>query len=708
MSWELKSACEAFPSFATEWDRLNGELYDSHPMFDSRFVGPLLVHFCDGRELLCIHRTGETIDGALILRPRGLGRWMLFAPAQTQAGAVLIEDARVLETLLPALPGHAWSLDLLSIDPAYAPNWSGLSLPHIVIPHTLTMAVATNGDFHHYWQARPKKLRDNIRRYQRRADETVGPLSVAVITSPTEVVDAIARYGRLESVGWKAKEGTAIAPDNPQGRFYADVLGRFATRSQALAMEMRAGERLIASRLFISHERMWIALKTTYDETQSAFAPGRLLMKTMLERAFANMPVGSVEFYTNASRDPAEWATTLRPILHHQIFRNELAAGLLGLVNILRRRPPQTNDSNIFNPLTVRNYPNIAAFPPAALVLFQQAETHYPELASDWFANLQQTVYGNDLGVRYYLAERANQPVAILPVRLAHHGIVRQVLSLSNFYTSLYRPILSTEATELDLTALLQAASRDHCGAHVMRFAPMDPAESAYATTLTALRSMGWVPYRYYCFGNWYIAEPGNWASYLKSRSSSLRSNIKRAVKKFHTEGGELVVINGAEDVERWIRDFMSIYAKSWKRPEPYPNFIPGLIRWLATTGRLRLGIALLKGQPISAQLWITCHQKAHIYKVAYDENFHELSPGTLVTSALMEHVTNVDAVRKVDFLIGDDEYKQKWMSNRTERWGIVAYNPRTLVGLILLIREYIGRIFRRAIEMARSARRSK
>lgn len=100
MSWELKSAGEHFPAFATEWDRLNAECYASHPMFDSRFVGPLLEHFGKGDELLCIHHGADAIDGALILHPLGLGRWTLFLPSQSQAGAVLLKNARLLETLL--------------------------------------------------------------------------------------------------------------------------------------------------------------------------------------------------------------------------------------------------------------------------------------------------------------------------------------------------------------------------------------------------------------------------------------------------------------------------------------------------------------------------------------------------------------------------------------------------------------------------------
>lgn len=348
---------------------------------------------------------------------------------------------------------------------------------------------------------------------------------------------------------------------------------------------------------------------------------------------------------------------------------------------------------------TVRVYRSIDQIPAETLQLFAAAEQHYPEFAAGWFANLQQTVYPDDPGVRYYVAERAGRPVAILPVRLARYGMVRRVEALGNFYTSLYSPILapdSTGATELDLAALLQAASRDHGGAHEMRFAPMDPAAPAYAVTFAALRSIGWVPFRFFCFGNWFITAPGNWASYLKGRSSSLRSNIKRALKKFESEGGQLIVTNGTENIEHWIKEFVNVYTKSWKQPEPYPQFIPGLIRWLTTSGQLRLGVALLHGQPIAAQLWISGYQKAHIFKVAYDEAFKEFSPGTAVTSKLMEHVTEADAVQKVDYLIGDDEYKQKWMSQRTERWGIVAYNSKNLIGGTLLTKEIMGRAIRR------------
>ena len=64
----------------------------------------------------------------------------------------------------------------------------------------------------------------------------------------------------------------------------------------------------------------------------------------------------------------------------------------------------------------------------------------------------------------------------------------------------------------------------------------------------------------------------------------------------------------------------------------------------------------------------------------------------------LMKHVLAHDNVTEVDFLTGDDLYKKNWMSHRRERWGIIAYNPKTLGGAAGFLREVLGRALRPVI----------
>ena len=166
--------------------------------------------------------------------------------------------------------------------------------------------------------------------------------------------------------------------------------------------------------------------------------------------------------------------------------------------------------------------------------------------------------------------------------------------------------------------------------------------------------------------------------------------------KRFAAAGGSMEIVTTADRVEQAIEEFYEVYSASWKSPEPYPDFVPSLIRLLVSAGKLRLGIAHLNGKPIAAQLWIVAEDKASIYKVAYHEEYSRFSPGTILTSYLMRHVIETDKVTEVDFLIGDDKYKQIWMSHRRERWGIIAYNPGTIIGFALLMKESTGRLVKK------------
>lgn len=698
MSWEFHPAQASFAQHAADWDRLNGELYASHPYFDSRFVGPLLKHFASGHELLCLYRAKGGIRAALILQPRGAGRWASFRPAQAQITPLLLADAGLLPQLLAALPGFAWSIEFHALDPRYAPAFSCLRAETIVSNHASTIGVEPGLGFAAYWQQRPKNLRRNVRRYINRLEREAGEAQVACLEAPEAMPEGVRRFGELESAGWKAAAGTAVSIDNAQGRFYAEVLANFAASGQAEVCEFSIAGQLAASRLLIGNARMLVILKTTYDETLARFAPSRLLLYRLLERQLTEHPARTVEFYTNATRDQAEWATFSSTIQNVQLFRSDGAIVGYTLLKALQRALAGTARPH---PVAAEPQPAVEVHcsdSPEALAAEVTALDDFAPRASiedslDWFGLLQRQVYPDDAGIRYYYVAEHGRPTAILPLRRTLQGGVRTLEALSNYYTSLYAPLLSRDSDPLALRHLLSAATREARGAHVMRFAPLDPDAPGYAALLNELRATGWIPLTFFCFGNWFLRVDGGWEDYLRKRSANLRSSIKRRNREFAAEGGTLEVISGPEDLEQAIAAFQEVYSASWKKPEPYPDFVPSLIRLLAARGMLRLGIARLQGRPIAAQLWIAGEGKASIYKVAYHHAYAALSPGTVLTSYLLRHVIEHDRVGEVDFLIGDDDYKKIWMSHRRERWGIVAFNPRTVVGCTLLLKEVAGRL---------------
>ncbi|TAN76307.1 MAG: GNAT family N-acetyltransferase, partial [Gallionella sp.] len=617
---------------------------------------------------------------------RRCGVWTQFVPAQEQSAPALLESAGLLEDLFAALPGHAWSIELLCQDPHFVlPGLFEKSGTSRLQFHALTMNVELKGSFEDYWKSRSKNLVKNMRRYEHRTDSEFGSAELRILTEPGAMRDAVARYGELEAGGWKSREGTAVNIENVQGRFYAEVMGRFAETGQAKVIEHWLGEKLAASRLLVSGSDLAIILKTSYDESLAKFAPGRSLLKRYLEYAFAEKRESLVEFYTNATPDQLAWATGHRPISHVMFFRSTSQAHLhdayLSVKRLLsgvhgKAREPLSG-------LDIRRHESMSGLPPGCEALFNAGEQDSFDLSADWFRLLEAEVFVEDCA-RIYVLQQDNEVRGVLPLFFQQTGMwLRHANSLANFYSSLYRPLLSPAVTPDELACYLRMVLRD-ARIDVLRFDAMDPAHPAFGLLEQAIRRAGLKPYRFFCFGNWYLPVRGrSFQAYFQGLSSQVRNTVRRREKKFLADGrGSLEIVAGNDGLEEAIAAWCKIYGNSWKAAEPFPEFVPGLIRMCAARGWLRLGLARYDGEPIASQIWIVSHGRAAIYKLTYEEKFAHLSAGTVLTAHLMRHALDEDKVQEVDYLIGDDAYKKDWMSHRRERWGIVAYNSRTLGGV--------------------------
>lgn len=260
-------------------------------------------------------------------------------------------------------------------------------------------------------------------------------------------------------------------------------------------------------------------------------------------------------------------------------------------------------------------------------------------------------------------------------------------IALSNYYSSLYGPVGDPAAVTVDgLRAMVRVLAQRYGQPALWNLHPMDKSSSFFTRMQEALRLEGYSSDSYFCFGNWYHPVGGqSYADYLGKLPSKIRNTIARGRKKLDAAGAWTLVIHQAPgpELESAIADFTEVYNKSWKVPEPFPEFVPNLCRMAASKGWLRLGVVRLDDSPIAAQLWIVHGGRALIYKLAYVESHKRLSAGSVLTEAMMRHVFEVDRVDEIDYLTGDDAYKRDWMSQRRERHGLVAFNRRTAHGLM-------------------------
>lgn len=308
------------------------------------------------------------------------------------------------------------------------------------------------------------------------------------------------------------------------------------------------------------------------------------------------------------------------------------------------------------------------------------------DLSYAWFDNLIKTALKPTDNVRIFTAENDAGQCVVIPMRVDGSGDkVGKLRSLTNFYTALYAPIGTGSASVSLLACALARVQQDNPCRASLEFSPLAPEADSFTALFQALRTNGWLPFKYFCFGNWYLRVNGrSYAEYYKDLPSRMQNTIKRKQKQFlATRAARLAILTQMDEIAQGIADYSAVYATSWKVPEPFPDFTPGLIRMAAEQGWLRLGVAYLNEQPIAAQLWIVAQGRAAIFKLAYDEQYATYSAGTILSAHLFQYAIDVDKVEEIDYLIGDDGYKKDWMSHRRERWGIIAYNPRTFMGLV-------------------------
>jgi len=313
-----------------------------------------------------------------------------------------------------------------------------------------------------------------------------------------------------------------------------------------------------------------------------------------------------------------------------------------------------------------------------------------PFATAAWVMHYLQHVARDDW--RFWVAGSEGSAPLLLQ---AEPGKLRDARAMNNYYASLFTPFEFADGGGLSESQAAAALMAELAAARpALATVDLSPMSQAHADLAqAAFRSAGFMTRRYECFGNWYLpCENLSFDDYMAARPSQTVNTWTRKAKKFKP-GSEarLQMVTQPDEVAAAMQAYGQVYAKSWKQAEPYPDFVPGWAAICAARGWLRLGVAWVGSTPIAAQFWFTRQRHAYIYKLAYDEEHAKLSAGTVLSAFMFRHALEEDKVVEIDYLTGDDPYKQAWTTHRRVREGVLASNPRTWRGAARAVYELAG-----------------
>ena len=322
MKWEFHPLSE-FERFAAAWDCLNNQPGGS-VLQSADFVRPLIKCFSTGKELLAIGSGGGSVHAMALVQQDSRAAWSSFQPSQAPLGLWVQDRTAALEkhacSLLKSLPGLTLLLAVQQLDPelrARPKNGGQIG----TLDYIRTARVTLLGTFEQYWAKRGKNLRQNIKKQRHKLDKEAIVTRLEVIADPVLVLAAIADYGRLESAGWKADTGTAVHPDNAQGRFYTALMESFLRRGEGMIYRYWYDDAVVAMDLCIEGNGSLIILKTTYDESIRDTSPAFLMRYDYFPALFDEKRVQRVEFYGKLMEWHTRWSDEVRTTYHSNIYR---------------------------------------------------------------------------------------------------------------------------------------------------------------------------------------------------------------------------------------------------------------------------------------------------------------------------------------------------------------------------------------------------
>jgi hypothetical protein len=181
---------------------------------------------------------------------------------------------------------HGSSLIEFSLFPSGGPFHRALlaANPRSLIRAETQRALFRRGaDADDYLQAAlSRDQRKSLRRKARRLAEN-GPVELRHLGPDDDLESWLADFLRLESSGWKGRQGTAQAQDPAKRAFLEDACRNSFRLGRLRFAALRVQDRAIAYQIYFTAATGAFAWKTTYDEAYSQFSPGLLIQTELIE-----------------------------------------------------------------------------------------------------------------------------------------------------------------------------------------------------------------------------------------------------------------------------------------------------------------------------------------------------------------------------------------------------------------------------------------
>lgn len=290
-------------------------------------------------------------------------------------------------------------------------------------------------------------------------------------------------------------------------------------------------------------------------------------------------------------------------------------------------------------------------------------------LATDRYLN-------NDNVCQAHTLWQAGELVAALPlINTKNSSGMIQLANLTSFY-SCEAKIFTKDDKEHFKHKLLHHIVNNNVW-HQLLLGPLDQLESKVIVQIPVFKRKVAIQH------NWFETDINSYEHYLSERPSRLKNTIKRKLKKAQSLGVNIEYAVDLQSFDKLFAHYQEIYQLSWKGDEYSYAFIREMCLEALKANKLCFAMLTIDNKPAAAQIWFIENRCASIFKLAYDPHFQHLSVGSLLSADMSKCAIEKFGVLTIDFGMGNEAYKQEWMSQSRLRSSYLLFNCRTFFGIL-------------------------
>ena len=299
MEVEVISDWDALAEHVPAWEALAAAALEPNPIYEPWMLLPALQHLGHGKELKCIlvyRRESDASPRVLCgvfplerIRPyMGLpvAAWSVWKHKHCPLTTPLIRKDCVRETLA-ALFGWLASVDAGGhlLEWRYVPGEGPLhqvlvdqlcemgTVPYVWEWFTRALFKPMGTADRYFNTALSGKHRKALKRRAELLSE-LGPLEFSVAGDTADIAEWIETFLRIERSGWKGREGSAMACEEGNRRFFVEAVTAAFHRRALLMTSLRVGGKTIAQNCYFRGGNGSFHFKPAFDEEYSKYSPG--------------------------------------------------------------------------------------------------------------------------------------------------------------------------------------------------------------------------------------------------------------------------------------------------------------------------------------------------------------------------------------------------------------------------------------------------